>query len=245
MNIEQLKFDIMQQLEGLERKDKVLIMIDSIGNLASKKEVEDAIEGKSVADMTRAKQLKSLFRMVTPYLTIKDIPMIAINHTYQTQEIYSKAVVSGGTGVMYSADNVWIVGRQQDKDGTEITGWHFVINIEKSRYVKEKSKIAISVSYDKGIMKWSGFLGLSLEGQYVGKPSNGWYQKVDRETGELVGPKYREKDIANNGDFWKEMLTTTDLADYIKNRYSIGQGKILDEDSNSDSDDTPADAENE
>jgi len=95
-NIEELKFDIMQQLDALERSDKVLIMIDSVGNLASKKEVEDAMAGKSVADMTRAKQLKSLFRMVTPHLTIKNIPMIVVNHTYQTQEMYSKAVVSGG-----------------------------------------------------------------------------------------------------------------------------------------------------
>lgn len=95
-NIEELKFDIMQQLSMLERTDNVLIMIDSVGNLASKKEVDDALEGKSVADMTRAKQLKSLFRMVTPHLTIKNIPMIVVNHTYQTQEMYSKAVVSGG-----------------------------------------------------------------------------------------------------------------------------------------------------
>jgi RecA/RadA recombinase len=230
LNIEQFKFDVMAQLEGLDRKDKVLIMVDSIGNLASKKEVDDAIEGKSVGDMTRARSLKSVFRMVTPYLTIKDIPMIVINHTYQTQEIYSKAVVSGGTGIYYSSDNIWIVGRQQDKDGTEIKGWHFVINVEKSRFVKEKSKIPISVSYESGIMKWSGFLDIALDGQYVGKPSNGWYQRVDRETGELVGDKFREKQIINNGDFWKEVLTTTDFADYITKRYSIGTGKILDED---------------
>ena len=82
-NIEELKFDVIQQLEEIQRKDKVIIIIDSIGNLASKKEVEDAKNEKSVADMTRAKQLKSLFRMVTPFLTTKDIPMIAINHTYQ------------------------------------------------------------------------------------------------------------------------------------------------------------------
>jgi hypothetical protein len=231
LNIEQLKFDIMAQLDGLDRKDKVFIMVDSIGNLASKKEVEDALEGKSVADMSRAKQLKSLFRMITPHLTIKDIPMIVVNHTYKTQELYSKDVVSGGTGIYYSADNIWIIGRQQDKEGTEIKGWHFVINIEKSRYVKEKSKIPISVSYENGIMKWSGFLDLALEGQYVGKPSNGWYQLVDRTTGELVGEKYREKQIVNNGDFWKEVLTNTDMADYIKAKYSIGTGKILEEDS--------------
>lgn len=95
-DVEQLKFDIMQLLQEIKRGDRVFIAIDSIGNLASKKEVEDALEGSSKADMTRAKQLKSLFRMVTPHFTIKDIPCHVVNHTYMTQEMYSKAVVSGG-----------------------------------------------------------------------------------------------------------------------------------------------------
>ena len=95
-HVEQLKFDIVNQLENIERGDKVIIFIDSIGNLASKKETEDALEQKSAADMTRAKALKSLWRIVTPELTIKDIPCININHTYETQEMFSKAVVSGG-----------------------------------------------------------------------------------------------------------------------------------------------------
>lgn len=81
-DIEQLKFDIMNQVKELKRGDKVLFLIDSIGNLASKKEVEDALSEKSVADMTRAKQLKSLFRMITPHLVIKDMSLIAINHVY-------------------------------------------------------------------------------------------------------------------------------------------------------------------
>ena len=96
MDIEQLKHDVMGQLTNLERDDKLIIIIDSIGNLASKKEVEDALDGKSVADMSRAKQIKSLFRMVTPHLTMKDIPMIVVNHTYKTMELYSKDVVGGG-----------------------------------------------------------------------------------------------------------------------------------------------------
>ncbi len=83
MNIEELKFDVVHQLDQLERKDKVIIMIDSIGNLASKKELDDALKESDKADMTRAKMLKGLFRMVTPYLAVNDIPMIAINHTYQ------------------------------------------------------------------------------------------------------------------------------------------------------------------
>lgn len=95
-DVEALKFDIMQQLELIDAKSHVIIMADSIGNLASNKEIKDALDGKSVADMSRAKALKGLFRMITPHLAMKDIPMIAVNHTYQTQELYSKSIVSGG-----------------------------------------------------------------------------------------------------------------------------------------------------
>lgn len=95
-NIEELKFDLMNQLANIERGDKIFIAVDSVGNLASKKEVEDALNEKSVADMSRAKAFKSLFRMVTPHLTLKDIPMHVVSHTYDTMELYSKKVVSGG-----------------------------------------------------------------------------------------------------------------------------------------------------
>ena len=229
-DIEQLKFDIMQQLQELKRGDEVMIIVDSVGNLASKKEVEDALKQSSAADMTRAKQLKSLFRMVTPHLTLKDIPMVVVNHVYMTQEMYSKAVVSGGTGIMYSADNVWIIGRQQDKDDKELLGYHFVINVEKSRYVKEKSKIPITVGFDSGINKWSGLLDLALEGKFIVKPKQGWYARVDQETGEISGKNYRAGDIVDNGDFWKLIFEETNFADWIKNKYSLGTGEMMRDD---------------
>ena len=106
-DVEQLKFDIMQQLTNIERGDKIIIVLDSIGNLASKKEVEDALDQKAVADMSRAKQLKSLFRMVTPHLTMKDIPMVVVNHTYKEIGLFPKDIVGGGTGSYYSADNIF------------------------------------------------------------------------------------------------------------------------------------------
>ena len=95
-DVEELKFDLMAQLEQIKRGDHVIIVIDSVGNLASKKEVEDALSEKSAADMTRAKQLKSLTRMITPHLNLKNIPLIMINHVYQEIALYPKAIVSGG-----------------------------------------------------------------------------------------------------------------------------------------------------
>jgi len=226
-NVEELKFDLVGQLENLDRNDKVIIVIDSVGNLASKKELEDALSEKSAADMSRAKALKSLFRMTTPYLAMKNIPMVAINHTYKEIGLFPKDVVSGGTGIYYSADNIWIIGRQQDKVGSEVKGYHFVINVEKSRYVKEKSKIPISVSWEGGIQHWSGLLDVALSGGYVTKPSNGWYCRVNRDTGELAEPKVRERDTLNAA-FWEPILEGTDFKEFVKNTYSIGHASMVD-----------------
>ena len=220
-NVEELKFDLIHQLEELDEKDKVCIVIDSIGNMASKKELDDALSEKGVADMTRAKALKGLFRMCTPYLTMKDIPMLAINHTYKEIGLFPKDIVSGGTGIMYSADNVWIIGRRQNKTGTEITGYDFIINVEKSRFVREKSKVPVSVSWSGGIEQWSGLLELAIAGGYVIKPSNGWYQRVNKETGEMLEGKLREKDTMTS-EFWTPIFETTDFKTFVKESYQIG-----------------------
>lgn len=220
MNVEELKFDLIGQLENLDKNDKVIIVIDSVGNLASKKELEDAINEKSVADMSRAKALKGLFRMTTPYLTMKSIPLIAINHTYKEIGLFPKDIVSGGTGIYYSADNIWILGRRQNKTGTEVTGYDFIVNVEKSRMVKEKSKIPISVSWDGGIERYSGLLDVALAGGFVVKPSNGWYQLVDTASGEVVGSKVRQKDTLEP-EFWSGLLSDRRFLDFIQNQYSI------------------------
>lgn len=228
-DVEQLKFDVMQQLQGLQRGDKVIVMIDSIGNLASKKEVEDALESKSTTDMTRAKQLKSLFRMVTPHLTLKDIPMIAINHTYKTLEMYSKDVVGGGTGSYYSADTIFIIGRQQEKEGTDLIGYNFIINVEKSRYVREKSKIPITVAFEGGISKWSGLLDIAMETGHVVKPKVGWYARVNKATGEVEEKNYRAKDT-NTKDFWLPLLMDKSFQEDIKDLYQVSAGSIVTDD---------------
>ena len=225
-DIEQLKHDIMQQLTQLERGDKLIVIIDSIGNLASKKEVDDAVEGKSVADMSRAKQVKSLFRMVTPHLNLKDIPMVVVNHTYMEIGMFPKAIVGGGTGSYYSADNIFIIGRQQEKEGTEVVGYNFIINVEKSRYVKEKSKIPVTVSFDGGISRWSGLLDIAIESGHVIKPSNGWYSKVDKETGEVEEKKYRIKDT-DTKDFWLPIITSKSFQTYVEEKYRVASAEIM------------------
>ena len=226
-DIEQLKFDIMQQLQDVNRGDKLMIILDSIGNLASKKEVDDALDGKSVADMSRAKQVKSLFRMVTPHLNLKDISMVVVNHTYKEIGMFPKDIVGGGTGSYYSADNIFILGRQQEKTGTEVTGYNFIINVEKSRYTREKSKIPISVSFDGGIQKYSGLVDIAIEGGFVSKPSPGWYSKIDLATGE-IGDKVRF-DATQTDEFMLPLLKSAKFKEYVNQKYGIAYGNIMGE----------------
>lgn len=231
MNIEEIKFDLVNQLENLKTTDKVFIMVDSIGNIASKKEIDDSKKESSAADMTRAKQLKSLFRMVTPYLTMKDLPMVAINHTYQEMGLFPKAIVSGGTGVYYSSNTIFIMGRRQEKKGKDVIGYDFVINVEKSRFVKEKSKIPITVSWDEGISKWSGMLDVALEGGYVIKPSAGRYQSFDPTLDTLLNErKFYRKELGD--DFWELILEKTNFAQYISEKYTLAHRSLIREDTN-------------
>ena len=219
-DVEQLKFDIMNQLSNIERGERVMIVVDSIGNLASKKEVEDALEQKSVGDMTRAKQIKSLFRMVTPHLTLKDIPMVVVNHTYKEIGMFPKDIVGGGTGSYYSADNIYILGRQQEKDGADLIGYNFIINVEKSRYVREKAKIPVTVRFDGGISKFSGLLEMALESGHVTKPNVGWYAKVNTETGEVENKKWRAADT-ESAEFWDGILADPSFKEWVRGNYQF------------------------
>lgn len=221
-DIEQLKHDLMTQLNNIERGDHIIIIVDSVGNLASKKEVDDALEGKNVADMTRAKQLKSLFRMCTPHLTIKDIPMVVVNHTYKEIGLFPKDIVSGGTGIYYSASNIFIIGRQQEKGTDGLTGYNFIINVEKSRYVREKSKIPVEVSFEGGISTWSGLIEVALESGHVVKPQNGWYQKKNEEK------KYRMNDTYTK-EFWMPILSDETFRKWIETRYGISNSSLVSE----------------
>ncbi len=235
--IEELKHDLMTQLSHIDRGDKVLIMIDSIGNIASKKEIDDAIDGKNVADMTRAKALKSLFRMVTGKLSLKDLPLVGINHTYKTLETYSQTVVGGGTGAMYAADNVWIVGRQKEEESKKVdpnkaakkvhSGYNFTINIEKSRYVREKSKIDITVSFEGGINRWSGLFQQAVECGMITSEKQGWYQCVDPETGEVPEAGVRASAIESDGEYWKKMLKNKQFTDFITSKYRLDTEKPM------------------
>lgn len=225
-HVEQLKFDFNKKLENIKLGDHVFFLVDSIGQISSKKEFDDAHDEKTVADMSRAKALRSLFRLITIQLTKKDLPCIMVNHVYSEIGMFPKTVIPGGTSVTYSSNTIFVVTKAQEKNSDgDLDGWKFTINIHKSRYVREKEKLPFTVLYEGGIQKYSGILDLAMEANFVKKPSNGWYQLVDMESGEMIGTKVRAKDTESQ-EFLGSVLKNPLFTKWVKDRFQLSTFKI-------------------
>ena len=134
---------------------KVLIVLDSAGNLATQKEIDDAKSGSDKADMTRAKLLKSTFRILMTKLGIVKVPFLFTNHTYQTQDLFSKQVGGGGTGPEYAASIILFLGKAKLKEGTEQTGIIVTARPNKNRFAKPLP-IKFHISFSKGMNPYVG-----------------------------------------------------------------------------------------
>lgn len=228
-HLEQMKFDMVKRLEQIERGDKVFFLVDSLGAVSSKKEVEDALEEKSVADMTRAKAIRSLLRIITPHLTMKDLPCVVINHIYQSMAMYGGPTVGGGTAVMYSANQVFIIGKSQEKDSSDkLIGWNFTINITKSRFVREKSKLPFQVTYKGGVSKYSGLLDIAIESKHLVQPKKGKYQRVDMETGEILPEEYSKKTV-NKAEVWEPILACAHFKKFVEDKFQLSSNSLVNE----------------
>lgn len=139
--------------------------------------------------------------------------------------VLSNGVVTHNTGIMLSSDNVWIVGRSQDKGSEGLDGYFFTINIEKSRYVREKSKIPINVRFEGGMSKYSGLLEIAMESKAIIKPSNGWYSRVD-EDGVVEQKKFRAKDT-DTAEFWDPVLKNKLFLEYVESTYKVSNGTLI------------------
>jgi len=165
----------------------------------------------------------------------QDMYDISVSEDGVNEYVLANNVRSSNTGMMYSADNVFILGKAQEKDGTELLGYKFTINVEKSRFIRDKSKIGILVHFEKGILKYSGLQDLAktcglINQCRVGRAA-GWMfsVRVDDEEEIVAGEgvenpntwKTLTREIDNDEAFWKGVFAHSDFADVIEATYKI------------------------
>ena len=224
-DIEDIKFELNRQLGALEKDDKMFVIIDSLGSAASRKEAEDADRGHSAQDMgLRPKAINSLWRVITPKMKKTGTPIISINHIYDGD--HHAKIISGGRKVLLSADAAWIIGRRQNKEGTELQGYNFIINVEKSRTVREKAKIPLYVTFAGGIDTHKSLVDIALKIGWLATPSVGWRCFIDPETGEAISDNFREKE-AYVPEFWDDMLANEKFTQAIRNYYRLDSNSLI------------------
>lgn len=167
-----------------------------------------------IVDIRRNDRKEDVYDIETPthdYILSNGI----ISHN--TLEMFSKEVMGGGTGGIYASDTIFFIGKQQEKDGKELLGWNFIINIEKSRYVKEKEKLGVLVTYDAGINKFSGIFDLAVEFGIVGNPSKGYYSYPNTEDAKKV----RRKDIEGDSAIMQEIVENSEFNQAVEDKYKL------------------------
>jgi RecA/RadA recombinase len=176
-----------------EERKPLMFVLDSLGMLATNKEVEDATNDKNVRDMTKAQLTKSVFRVLTLKLGKANIPMLVTNHTYDVIGSYVPTKeMGGGSGLKYSASTIIYLSKKKEKDGTDLIGNIIKCEAKKSRLTREGSKVETRLFFDeRGLEKHYGLLELG-ERAKIWKNSAGRY--------EVNGKKVYGKEILRNPD---------------------------------------------
>jgi RecA/RadA recombinase len=179
-----------QKLAGYELT-KLMIVIDSLGQMASNKEKNDLLKGDLKQDMTKAKALGSLFRSINTDLGYLDIPLLVANHTYLTLDLYPKSVMKGGNGLLYSASVIGMMSKSMLKTGDEddmdlgSSGISVLFKTQKSRLAKPK-KIRFDISFANGMNPYTGLDAFCRDEYFEQIGIAKGKMNVDKSTGEMT-----------------------------------------------------------
>lgn len=223
--VEDMSHKIISTLDQFEIGQKVMVVIDSIGLLASSKEKDGILNDDIKADFTRAKAITSFFRTLLGYVNMLNMPVSYINRGYDDMaNQYAELIISGGKTAKLSADVIWNIGRSMIKDGKELIGWSFNIGIMKSRHCRERVKLPVTILYDGGIDKWSGLLEIARFAGFVDMPSSGWYGYTEK-SGFFNGKKHRKADLGE--DFWMLLLESPEFVDAVNSMYELNNRNLI------------------
>lgn len=169
----------------VEELPGVLFVIDSLGMLLTPTDFDQYEKGDMKGDMGRkAKSLTALARGSIARIGRHKIGIVATNHTYASQDMFSPdSVVAGGAGLIYASSIVINLDQRKLKDGSDILGIRAALQVRKSRYAKPFEKIEIQIPYKTGMDPYSGLFELFEKKGIIEKEGNR-YKYISPVTGE-------------------------------------------------------------
>lgn len=209
--IETIIFFLAKMIDNLskmkpEDRPPMMVVLDSLGNIASSKELKDVLSENDVRDMTRSQMIKKFFRIVTVEFGELNIPCFITNHVYDNISGYGDPKkAGGGSGFQYLTSTVCFLSRAKHKDAQDgdVTGIKLTLKTDKSRFSKPYQKVETLLNFETGINRYYGLLDLA-ENYGIVKKLSKQYEMPD-------GSKHFEKTIYNN----PERFFTKDILDRI------------------------------
>ena len=205
-----------------KQRPPMMMVLDSLGQLSTTKEVEDTASGAETKDMTKAAVLKATFRVLNLKLAKVNVPLLVTNHVYDVVGSYiPMKEMSGGSGLKYTASQIVFLGKKKEKDGTDVVGNIIKINMMKSRFTKENKKIEVLLTYDKGLDRYYGLLQLAEKYNIIKKVSTR-YEMPD-------GTKVFGKSINKEPKKYFTDEIMTQLEDAAQKEFMYGSPETLEE----------------
>lgn len=208
-NLPHLRTQLMTTLADINNPEdtkykgiKIMFVIDSIGQPPSAKEEKDAIERSDSQDMTRAKFIRSIFRLLRSKLLKNKVTLLVSNHIYMKvsgNQYEDPRVIAGGGGHIFFCDYVVMLSRAQYKEGEVRTGNIVTTTMQKSRDTQPFTKVKSLLSFKHGLHRYYPMADWAVEAGIWTKERGGFG---------IDGKTVSEADIYREGEtyFTKEVL---------------------------------------
>ncbi len=208
--IQKFRHTVLNLVDNYAKKNDrppMMMVLDSLGQLSSTKELEDTAAGSETRDMTKAATLKATFRVLNLKLAKIGVPMLITNHVYDVVGSYIPTKeMAGGSGLKYSASTICFLTKKKEKDGTEVVGNIIKVRMSKSRFTKENKLVEVLLTYDKGLDRYYGLLDIAEKYDIFKKVAN----RYELQDGSKVYGKVIQKDPEKY--FTKEVMQQIEKA---------------------------------
>ena len=242
--VESCRNQILTFLDEVEKEPelhgKFIISIDSLGNLASEKEINDAGANKGAMDMgLRAKQLKSMMRIITYKAAVTGTTVIASNHTYADPGALHPTLVkqqAGGSGPVYMASILVQMAAKKEKtdagntndealtESRNYSGVTLRMLTVKNRFIPAFLQGEAYLNFKTGLEKYSGLKDIAVSHGII-QQNGSTYSMGEKKLGYY-------KNWRNDEETWSNVLPKLESSISEKYRYgkSLSELAILEQD---------------
>ena len=215
-------------------RNKFILSIDSLGNLASQKELDDTEKGKTAMDMgTRAKGLKSMMRLLTFKAAQAGVTILFSNHTYDDPSAMFPTLVkaqSGGKGPVYLASVLVQLAKRDEKhdktndddeilpEANKVSGTTLRALTVKNRFVPPFLECEAYLNFKRGLDKYSGLKEMAVNHGVIEQTGSTFVlpSGEDDVPGQKLG---YYKNWKGNTELWEETILPR-LEEKLKKQYS-------------------------